>query len=644
MRIEIKALTAQLPALASLNTSELCELLAGIGFPVDAVEQVNGETVLEVDVTANRGDAMSHRGLARDLAVRFEGAVEAVSVNSLTEGEAWLPIHLEDAACPLYCTALLELGASQATPSEAQAFLASMGSNAKNLAPVDASNELLHRFGHPTHAFDADTLKGAVIVRKARTGETLVTLDGIERKLTAEDLVIADESGPIALAGVMGGDSTKVTAATKRVLLESAYFEPRTVRAMARRHGLHTDASHRFGRGADVAFAGIARDLLAQRLVEWAGARLVGAWRAGRLPLAKNYIQVEGALLDRIAGEAVDLGEARDILARLGCKVESTGEALLATAPTWRHDLNIPEDLAEEVLRMRGYDGIPAALPPMEGDPEPLSQAFLQTRETSRRLASLGFHQTVTLGFIRPEADAAFASPENPAEGRTLVNPLGLEYSVMRASLLSSLKTVAELNLRQGARAVRLFEIAPVYTSSPEGPVETLTLGLVWGGQIGGEDFLTKARPVQAADLLGVIRDLGCASAKVHELAPGLLALEVPMSALRVPSVRVIPAFQAYSRFPAVERDLSLLVNLDQAYKPLAEAMEAAARQKAGSIFQDLRCVDVFRHKSLPEGRQGWLFRLSFQAMDRTLTGEEIDGWVAGVLESARSMGAELRA
>jgi len=644
MRIEIKALHQQISAMSFLGVSELCELLASIGFPVDAVEQVNGETVLEVDVTANRGDAMSHRGLARDLAARVEAGLASIPVKALEEGAALLPVRLEDGACPLYCTALLELGDTQATPADAQAFLASMGSNAKNLAPVDASNELLHRYGHPTHAFDADTLKGAIIVRRARAGETLVTLDGVDRKLTAEDLVIADESGAIALAGVMGGDSTKVTAATKRVLLESAYFDSRTVRAMARRHSLHTDASHRFGRGADPAFASVARDLLAQRLRDWAGATLLGAWSTGCVPTARNYIQVEKAMLDRIAGEPVELDEAQAILARLGCRVELTPDALVAVAPSWRHDLNIPEDLAEEVLRLRGYDRIPAALPPLEGHPEPLSTAFLQTRETARRLASLGFHQTVTLGFVRPEADAAFAGPDNPAEGRTLVNPLGLEYSVMRASLLSSLKTAAELNLRQGAREVRLFEMAPTYVSAPGGPVETQTLGIVWGGQVGGEDFLTKARSVQAADLLGVLRDLGCAAVPVHELAPGLLGLEVPMSALASPSARVIPTFQPYSRFPAVERDLSLLVDLDQSYKPLAETMETAARKGAGIIFQGLRCVDVFRHKSLPDGKQGWLFRLSFQSMDRTLTGEEIDGWVASVLESARTLGAELRA
>lgn len=645
MRIEIKALEQELPALGDLGTPALCELLAGLGFPVDAVEDVNGKTVLEVDVGANRGDALSHRGMARDMAAKLGAECAPITAPALQEGAALLPVRLEDPACLLYATAMMDLGSSQNTPPEAQAFLASMGSNAKNLAPVDASNELLHRYGHPTHAFDADTLKGAVIVRRAKAGEKLVTLDGVERTLTAEDLVIADESGPIALAGVMGGDPTKVTTSTKRVLLESAYFDPRTVRAMARRHNLHTDASHRFGRGADPVFARRGRDLLAKRLQDWAGAKLLGAWTAGSVPAAAQPILLKQSVLDRIAGDVLPLQEAAASLKRLGCNVAVSESQLEAQPPTWRHDLSMPEDLAEEVLRLRGYDKIQAALPPLEGRPGPLSRAYLHPRNVARRLANLGFHQTVTLGFIGPELDAAFAVPSNPPEGRTLVNPLGVEYSVMRASLLSSLKAAAELNLRQGAKELRLFEIAPTFFSGPQGPKETLTLGIVWGGTLGGEDFLTKARPVQAADLLGVIKDLGCRDRlKVQELAPGLLALEVPLDDLEEPKERVIPSFQPFSRYPAVERDLSLLVDLDQPYKILAGAMSSAVLMVAGEAFQDLRCVDIFRHKNLPEGCQAWLLRLRFQALDRTLTNEEVDAWMAAALTEVQKFGAKLRA
>lgn len=644
MLIERRALQVELPVLSGMGTVELSETLASLGFPVDAVENKGDQTVLEVDITANRGDALSHRGMARDLAARLNAELAPLFHVPLQEGAALFPVRLESEACPCYATALLDLGGHGSTPKEVVAFLSSMGSTAKHLPAVDASNELLHRYGHPTHAFDFDTLQGAVIVRWAKAGETLRTLDGVDRKLTGEDLVIADERGPIALAGVMGGDATKVTAGSKRVLLESAYFDPRVVRRMAHRHGLHSDASHRFGRGADPAMAPVARDLLAARLQAWEGAVLKGAWMAGALPAAPQPVSLRGATLNRIAGETLDLGEAKALLTRLGCQVEIRENALEVRRPSWRHDLSLEEDFAEEVLRLRGFDLIPSALPPLEGSPLPLSASYLQERNVARRLAHAGFHQTVTLGFISPEADAPFAEG-NAAEGRTLGNPLGREYSVMRASLLPSLQAVAEANVRQGAREVKLFEIGPAYRSTSQGPQEEPVVALLWAGQVGGEDFLTKARPVQAADLLGVAKDLGAANpGPVKELAPGLLALEMPLAALPQIEDRIIPRFAPFSRFPAVERDLSLLVDLDQSYAALVEATEKALREAAGAVFQSVGCVDVFRHKSLPTGRQAWLLRLRFQAMDRTLTSEEVDGWVRQALEAAQGLGAELRA
>ncbi len=644
MLIERSALQAELPVIKALGTVELCELLATLGFPVDGVEERHGQTLLEVDVTANRGDALSHRGLARDLAARQDAVLMPIPRQALLEGAALFPVRLEAEACPLYSTAILELGGGTGTPPEVVSFLASMGSSAKQLPAVDASNELLHRYGHPTHAFDADRVKGALIVRWARDGERLVTLDGIERKLTADDLLIADEGGPIALAGVMGGDPTKVTAATRRVILESAYFDPRVVRRMAHRHGLHSDASYRFGRGVDPAMAVIARDLLVARLQAWAGATLMGAWTVGALPSSPKGIPLGSAALDRIAGESIALSDAAQLLTRLGCEVRVQPSSLEVIPPTWRHDLTLEEDLAEEVLRLRGYDRIPSALPPLEGSPHPLSPGHLQSRDLARRLAHAGFYQTVTLGFLSPEADAAFAGPDNPAAGRTLGNPLGQDYSVMRASLLASLKATAELNLRQGAKEVKLFEIAPVYQSGPEGPTERPVLALVWAGSLGGNDYLNRARPVQAADLLGVAQDLGAQGAlEVRELGEGMLALEIPLALLPGHPERIIPRFKAFSRFPVVERDLSLLVDLDQSYRSLEAAMASAAAQVAGDAFQILGCVDVFRHKALPAGRQAWLMRLRFQAADRTLTSEEVDGWLERALEAAQALGAELR-
>ena len=639
MWIERKVLAEEIPAAAGLDTRQLCEMLAALGFPVDGVAAREGSEAIDVDITANRGDAMSHRGLARELSAKLGQPTSALAVAEVSEGLPRVEVRLESPACPIYSTAVLELGAGT-TPSEVQAFLLALESSPKRLPAVDASNELLHRYGHPTHAFDADRIHGTISVRWAGAGETLVTLDGITRTLTGQDLVIADEAGPIALAGVMGGDGTKVTETTRRVLLESAWFDAKTVRATARRHSLHTDASHRFGRGADPAMARVARDLLVGRLRDWCGAQLVGAWTAGAVPSGGTPVVLTEALLARVAGEPLSLPEAAEGLKRLGCWVETQGGGLQVTPPSWRHDLSIPEDLAEEVLRLRGYEHIPSVLPPMEGPPVPLSEPYLQRQRLSRRLAQLGFHQTVTYGFISPEQDGVFSAPGNGAEGRTLSNPLGQEYSVLRGSLLPSLQASAEQNLRQGAREVRLFELAPTYHSGPQGPRESYTLGVVWGGTLGGEDYLSPARSVREADLYGIAQDLGSEPPEVRAFGEALFGFELPLEGLPKAAARIIPAFRPFSRFPAVERDLSLLVDLGQSYSALAQAMVAVL---PAGILQDLRCVDVFRHKSLPEGRQAWLMRMRFLT-DRTLLGEEVDGWVAAALAAAESLGAKLRA
>jgi phenylalanyl-tRNA synthetase beta chain len=326
--------------------------------------------------------------------------------------------------------------------------------------------------------------------------------------------------------------------------------------------------------------------------------------------------------------------------------------------PSWRHDLALPEDLAEEVLRLLGYAAIPSVLPPLECSPRPLAASYLKRRHLASRLAHLGFHQTVTLGFGNlQEAQDGYGQGDEPGR-RTLINPLGEDYSLMRGTLLRHLDQAARLNLERGAREVRLFEIAPVFRALPGEPIrEIWTLGILWGGTLGGEDPLTPARALGGSEgrshLQGILRAIGVPDPALAEFTRWAFEgweggkkvqlgwhFEIPLEGIPDEPERVIPTFVPFSRFPVVERDLSLLVDLGQAYAPLRDAMVATL---VGTPLHDLRCVDVFRHKSLPDGRQAWLFRLRFQAMDRTLTGEEVEAWVQKALEAAVALGARLR-
>jgi len=355
-----------------------------------------------------------------------------------------------------------------------------------------------------------------------------------------------------------------------------------------------------------------------------------------------------------MAGYPVDHWEAASFLRRLGCSVTEQEGGLAVQPPTWRHDLALPADLAEEVLRLKGYEAIPAVLPPLDSAPVPPAPGYLKRRNLASRLAHLGFYQTVTLGFVDPQEEKEGLGDQQAL--RTLRNPLGEDYSVMRGTLLRDLARVARMNLERGARSVQLFEIAPVFRALPGQPMtETWTLGLVWGGELGGEDPLSPVRhmgePEGQSFLIGVLKAIGVPEAAIRAFKrwrvsgwegkdQGGWQFEIPLADIPFEAERIIPQFAPFSRFPVVERDLSLLVALGQPYDDLRGAVAAAL---AGVPLAELKCVDVFRHKNLPPGRQAWLLRLRFQAPDRTLTGEEVDGWMARALTAAESLGARLR-
>ncbi|HEX9082585.1 MAG TPA: hypothetical protein VF768_09920, partial [Holophagaceae bacterium] len=341
------------------------------------------------------------------------------------------------------------------------------------------------------------------------------------------------------------------------------------------------------------------------------------------------------------------LAEAAAALEALGCRVTANADALVVQPPTWRHDLAIPEDLAEEVLRLRGYAAIPSVLPPLEGPPQPLPAEYRHRQVLARRLAHLGFHQTVTYGFVSPEMDADAAIPGKPGEddqaARTLANPLGREYSILRRSLVPSLVEVARQNLQQGQREVRLFEIAPTYRVVQGELTPDWTVALLWVGERWDRDPEAKAQPVKAKQLIGMLRDVLRTrdSVEVGETVGGAVVAEYPLEAFLAPDERIIPAFTPLSRFPAVERDLSLVVPSTLKWEAMHQAVKAAL---AVPELQDLTCADLYQGKGLEPGTKAWLLRLTFQALDRTLVGAEVDAWVAAALVAAQSLGATLRA
>ncbi len=344
------------------DDSQLAEDLTSAGIAVESVAEENGETIYEMDLTTNRVDAMNHYGVAREASAIYGIDLKKVEPRlPVVSGEANFPIVIEDAeGCARYTGRVIRNVKIGPSPEHIVKRLELQGSRAINNA-ADATNYAIHELGHPTHAFDLDLLEGgAIIVRRAREGETLKTLDGVDRKLSTDDLVIADANKPVALAGVMGGFDSMITDNTKNVLIESAWFDPAAIRRTAKRHMMHTDASHRFERGADWGITPLACDRVAELILESAGGELIGeridtvARSLERPPIALHRSEVK-----RILGIDLSEQEIEAILRKLGFTVTRSNGELSVTIPTWRLDVEREIDLLEELARIYGYNKFP---------------------------------------------------------------------------------------------------------------------------------------------------------------------------------------------------------------------------------------------------------------------------------------------
>jgi phenylalanyl-tRNA synthetase beta chain len=648
------------------------------------------DTVLEVNVTANRPDALSHVGVAREVSALFgvpwqRPAVATREVKRVagTAGQGSVNVSIADGRlCPRYQATVLEGLSVAASPLALRLRLEACGVRAiSNL--VDVTNFVMLEAGHPLHAFDADKVEGGIEVRLARAGETLVTLDGVERKLEPTDLVIADAHKPLALAGVMGGASSEVTPATKRVLLEAATFHPATIRKTAKRLGLSSEASYRFERGVDPNGLDFATARAVDALLASGGGRVVGATLDVYVtPPAAKRVQLSLASLDRLAGSSVCTAE--EAAARLGAigvatvvERTSTGPQLVAEIPSFRPDLGIEQDLAEEVLRLVGYQAIPVRLPAGGKAPAASPEALADAARDA--LAAAGLHEVALWAFV-PAAWQRALSPEPRDVGLRLRNPISADYEIMRTTLLPGLVDSARRNVARGLTDVAIFEVGPVVLAEAGAEADAKTgetlQPTVAGGLLTGHTagWLKPGAPLDYFDVKGVVESL-CAALGVEAryepwgaevppfLHPGLsarvrlsdgrslgwlgeldpryrkrmdldvaaLAFELDLSALG--STR--PALRSVSppRFPSVSRDISFWIDVDVT----SDRQRAAFRAAEQPLLRELAVCEDFRDpKYAPAGKKGMLWSLTYRADDRTLTDAEVDAAHAKVLEALK--------
>ncbi|GHA62581.1 phenylalanine--tRNA ligase subunit beta [Photobacterium aphoticum] len=640
------------------------------------------DVTVDVDLTANRADCFSIRGMAREVGVLNRADVTEPSVEAVAASiEDTVSIDVKaPAACPRYLGRVVKNVNVQAeTPLWMQEKLRRCG--IRSIDPVvDITNFVLLEQGQPMHAFDLAKIEGGIVVRLAEQGEKLTLLDGTEAELNADTLVVADHNKALAIAGIFGGEQSGVTTETKDVLLECAFFAPDHIRGRARSYGLHTDSSMRFERGVDYALQVNAMERATALLVEICGgevAPVVAVESEADLP-KPNKVALRRTKLDNLLGHHIADADVVEILERLGMTVETTAEGWEAVAPTWRFDIAIEQDLVEEVGRIYGYDNIPNQSPVAALSMNDHKEADLPLKRVRNLLVDRGYQEAITYSFVEPEQQKLVVPGVEPL---ILPFPISAEMSAMRLGLIQGLLNTVVHNQKRQQPRVRLFEYGlrfiPCETAENGMRQEPMLAGVIAGTR-SEEHWDIETNTVDFFDLKGdleAILELSAnekaysfAAAKHPALHPGqsaaiivdgkevgvigtvhpelerkfglngrTIVFEIEWSAI---NTKVIPEAVALSKFPANRRDIAVVVNEDVA----AGDVVAACRDNGGELLTDVNLFDVYVGKGVEDGQKSLAIALTLQSAERTL--EEAD--IAGAVESivavlAERFGASLR-
>ncbi len=609
------------------------------------------DTVLELEVTPNRPDMLGYRGVAREVAALTQVEANLTPPTMVGEKPAGEAVRLEDRGCPFYTARIIRGVKVGPSPEWLADRLTAVGLRPINNV-VDVTNYVLLETGQPLHAFDLAKLDGAIVVRSAGEGETLKALDGSDLKLRAHDLVIADTKKAVALAGVMGGAETGVTGATTDILLESAWFEPARVRKSSRELGLSTDSSYRFERRVDPAGVAAASARAVDLILQTAGGSAVPELLvAGAPPRAGGEVALNNNRCRALLGLDIADGEIDAILQRLGL-TKSAGHW---TIPSFRPDLTREVDLIEEVIRMAGIERVPSRL---RGFPAEAGSADLRhdnAEKLRERLRAQGFSEARTSHFVSPEA-LQRAGVET-ANAVALRNPLGADQALLRPALLSGLLDALARNMRHGADAVRLFELGPVFHQG--GAEEQTALAMLATGDgadlfdlkgviaaaLGAVEFTPEAGlvlQVTGAGVAGSLRRLPRALAEAYDARDSVYYAELIIDGwLETAPAAVRVA--ALPKFPAVERDLSLVLPRPTPYA----AIEKLLRGAKVPHLQAVGLKDVFVDPDgtkLPADQRSVTVTLTFRDEGRTLTSDEVDRAVETLRDHAKAeLGAVFR-
>jgi phenylalanyl-tRNA synthetase beta chain len=628
------------------------------------------DTVLDISVTPNRPDCLCVIGVAREIAALTHQKVKYPRPPLTDRGDE---IHqrtsvtiLDHDLCPRYVARMIEELKIGPTPRWMSNRLERVGIRSINNV-VDVTNYVMMEYGQPLHAFDFELLEGGrIIVRRAEEGEGFITLDGVKRPLDGEMLMICDGAKPVAIAGVMGGLNSEIKEDTKSVLLESAYFNPIGIRRTSKKLGLETEAAYRFGRGIDYGGCVAAANRAARLIQELAGGRVVeGVVDAYPAPMKPGPIRLSIKKVRQILGTDVSAEGVRNYLESLGLEVRGDGDVLEVTPPSFRGDLEREVDLVEEVARMDGYDKIPLSLPKGPPSPEERSKEFVVERKAVDTLICHGYHEVITYSFTSPASWDRIGLPSDDPRRQHLriLNPLTEDLSVMRTTLIPGLMETAGYNVSRKISNLKLFELKKVFLPQ-EGerlPKEVKCLAGLAMGSDRDPHWAFSPRPVDFYDVKGCVEDLldtlqirGATFSKADDvpyLHPGkaskvtldhevlgvlgeahprvqdryevhgavyLFEMDFSKMVKRAEEGR---RFQPLPKFPAVYRDLSIVVDKDLEAERIMDAIRAFYQP----FVEEVAVFDIYQGPPIPDGKKGVSYRIRYQANDRTLTDEEVN-------------------
>ncbi len=629
------------------------------------------DVIIDVDLTANRADCLSLRGLAREVGVLNRESVKEPEFTTVkTKIEDVVSIELEAPfACARYLGRVIRnININAKTPLWMQEKLRRSG--IRSIDPVvDITNYVMLEQGQPMHAFDFEKVKGGIVVRLAHEGETLTLLDGNEITLTPQTLIIADHNKPLAIAGIFGGLDSSVTTKTTNILLESAFFVPDAIRGRARVYGLHTDSSHRYERGVDHQLQQTAMERASQLILDICGGEagpIETKTSTADLPKTQT-ITLTRKKLNNLLGHDIPSTEVEDILQCLGCEVRSETDTWTITAPSWRFDMAIEEDLIEEVGRIFGYDNIPNQAPIASLVMNDIKEKHLPLKRVRDLMVARGFYEAITYSFVEPNKQKLIVPH---SEALILPNPISADMSAMRLSLVTGLLGTAAYNQKRQQNRLRLFESGLCFIPDPEGDnglrQEMMLAGVITGARNDEHWDMNN----QAADFFDLKGDLEAIfeltsnteaysfkSAKHPALHPGQTAaiefndqvvgyigtvhpelerkfdlngrtivFEIEWSAI---STRIIPEASSISKYPINRRDIAVIVddNLD------SDEIVKACLKTGNKLITAAKLFDVYKGKGVDESKKSLAIALTLQSTEKTLEETDISSAVNSVVD-----------